>query len=166
MALTNNVRFSSSTDKRYSYSDTCKNKPSVFLAVPLIEADFFPLSVPVHAHQCKHSSSSNNCNRDLCETHGSNYVSSTSKSVSTKTVCKLVRMVSCNKPAIFSPVYMSLHASCNSISKTAHCSVSCKPVSAFISGEIVKPFVTCKPVCFKNVSMAKKFNSANYCLDT
>ena len=138
MALTNNVRFFSSTDKRYSYSDTCKNKPSVFLAAPLIEADFFPLSVPVHAHQCKHSSSSNNCNRDLCETHGSNYVSSASKSVSTKTVCKLVRMESCNKPAIFSPVYKSFHASCICNSKTARCSVSCKPVSAFISDELVK----------------------------
>ena len=101
MALTNNVRFSSSTGKRYSCSDTCKNKPSVSFAVPLNEADFFPLSPPVHTRKCKHSSSSNNCNRDLCETHGSNYVSSASKSVSTKTVCKLVRMESCNKPAIF-----------------------------------------------------------------
>ena len=32
---------------------------------------------------------SNNCNRDLCETHGSNYVSSTSKPVSSKTVIEL-----------------------------------------------------------------------------
>ena len=48
----------------------------------------------------QHSTFSNNCNHALFETHGSNYVSSTSKSVSTKTVCKPVHIVSCNKPVV------------------------------------------------------------------
>ena len=72
--------------------------------------------------------------------------------------------MSCNKTIIFSPVYKSLHASNIYIRKTVRCSVICKPVSALISSEPVKSFVTCKPVCFSNVSMAKEFNSVNYCL--
>ena len=80
----------------------------------------------------RHSPYSNNCNRELCETHVSNYVSFTSKSVSTKTVCKSILIMSCNKPVIFSPVYKSLHASKICIVKTVRCSVSTKPVSALI----------------------------------
>ena len=83
IAPTNNIYFSSITDKRYSYSDTCKNKASVSFALTLIEADFPPLSPSIHAPKCKHSDFSNNCNRDLCETHDINYVSSTSKPAST-----------------------------------------------------------------------------------
>ena len=82
IALTNDICFSSNSGKRNSYSDTCENKA---------------LSPPVHTHKFKHSPYLNNCNRDLCETHGSNYVSSMSKPVSTKTVCKSVSLVSCNK---------------------------------------------------------------------
>ena len=107
VALRNNIYFSSNTGKRYSYSDTCKNKASVSFPLTLTEVDSPSLSPPIHAHKCKHSPYSNNCNRDLCETHGSNYASSTKKPVSTKTVC----IVGCNKPAIFSPAYKSLHAS-------------------------------------------------------
>ena len=98
--------------------------------------------------------------------HGSNNVSSTSKPVSTKTVCKPVRIVSCNKPVIFSPVYKSRHARNICISKSARCSVICKPVSTFINSDSVKSFFTCKTVYFSNVSMAKEFNSVNYCLVT
>ena len=43
-------------------------------------------------------------------------VTFTSKPVSTKTVCKPVRIVSYNKPVIFSPVDKSFHASNISIS--------------------------------------------------
>ena len=50
------------------------------------------------------STFSDNCNRALCEIHGSNYVYSTIKPVSTKTVCKPARIVNCNKPVIFSPI--------------------------------------------------------------
>ena len=57
--------------------------------------------------KCKHSTS-NNFHRDLCETHGSNNVDSTSKPVSTKTVCKAVRIVSCNEP-VFSCLQVSSH---------------------------------------------------------
>ena len=74
-------------------------------------------------------------------------VSSNSKPVSTKTFCKSVRIMSCNKPVVFSPVYKYLRAR-NSISKTVCCSISCKPVSALISTEPVKSFVTYKFICF------------------
>ena len=111
IALTNNIYFSSNTGKRYSYSDTCKNDASVCFALTLNEADFPPLPPTIHAHKCKYTPYSNNCNRDLCETHDSYYVSSTSKPVGTKTVCKPVPIVSCNKPVISSPVYKSLRAS-------------------------------------------------------
>ena len=127
---------------------------------------FPPLSPPIHAHKCKHSPYSIICNCDLCETHGSNYVSSTSKPVSTRTVCKPAHIVSCNKPVIFSPVYKSHHASNICISKTVCCSVSCKLISTLIKSEPVKSFVMCKTVCVSNVSMAKEFNSVNYCLVT
>ena len=137
IALTNNICFSSNTGKRYSYSDNCENKASISFALTLNEADFPPLSPPIHAHKCKDSPYSNNCNRDLCETHGSNYVSSTSKPVTTKTVCKSVRIVSCNKPVIVSPVSKSLHTSKICSGKTVRCSVSTKPVSALISSEPV-----------------------------
>ena len=89
-------------------------------------ADVPPLSPPIHAHKCKHSPYSIICNRDLCETHGSNYVSSTSKPVSTKTVCKPARIVSCNKLDIFSQVGKSRYSSNICISKSVRCSVSCK----------------------------------------
>ena len=95
IALTNNICISSSTGQRYSYSDTCKNKTSITFALTLNEADFPPLTSSIHTHKCKHSPYSNNCNRDLCETHGSNYVSSTSKPVSSKTVCKPVLRAYC-----------------------------------------------------------------------
>ena len=108
IALTNNICFSSKTDKMYSCSGTCKNKSSIYFDLTLNEARFPPLSRPIHAHECKHSPYSNNCKRDLCETHGSNYVSSTSKHISTKTVCKHVRIVSWNEPVNFSPVYKYL----------------------------------------------------------
>ena len=65
IALTNNIYFSSNSDKRYSYSDTCKNKASISFALALNEADLTPLSPPTHAHKCKHYS--NNCTRDLCD---------------------------------------------------------------------------------------------------
>ena len=77
VALTTNIYFSSNTGKTYSYSDTCKNKASVSFASTLIEADFAPLSPLIHALKCKHNTFSNNCNCDLCETYGINYVSST-----------------------------------------------------------------------------------------
>ena len=166
IVLTNNICFSSNVGKRNSYSDTCKNGASISFSLTLNEADSPRLSLPIHVHKCKHSPYSHNCNRDLCETHGRNYVSSTSKPVSTKTVCKSVRIVSCNKPFIFFPVYKSLHASKICIAKNVHCSVSTKPVSALISSKPVKSFVTCTPVCFSNVSMAKEFISVNYCLVT
>ena len=57
---------------------------------------------------------------------------------------------------------MSFHASNICISKTARCSVSCKPVSAFISREPVKSFAARKPICFSNVRMVKEFNFVNY----
>ena len=63
----------------YSNSHTCKNTASVSFALTLNEPDFPPLYPPVHAYKCKHSNFSNNFNRALSETHGSNYVSSTSK---------------------------------------------------------------------------------------
>ena len=169
IALTNNICFSSNTDKIKGIQIVILVKIKLqflLLYLTLNEADFLPLSPPIHAHNCKHSPYSNNCNRDLFETHGSNYVSSTSKPVSAKTVCKPARIMSCNKPVIFSPVYKSLHTSNICISKTVRCSVSCKLVSTLISSEPVKPFVTCTPVCFSNVSMAKEFNSVNYCLVT
>ena len=84
--------------------------------------------------------------------------------VSTKTVCKPACIVSCNKPVIFSPVYKSRHAGIICISKTVRCSVSCEPVSTLIKSDPVKSFATGKIVCFSNVSMAKEFNSVNYCL--
>ena len=86
--------------------------------------------------------------------------------VSTKTVCKPACIVSCNKPVIFSPVYKSRHAGIICISKTVRCSVSCEPVSTLINSDPVKSFATGKIVCFSNVSMAKEFNSVNYCLVT
>ena len=98
IGLTNNTCFSSNTDKRYSYRDTCKNKDLIFFALTLNEANLSPLSPPIHAHKCKHSPYSIICNHDLCETHHSNYVSSTSTPVSTK-MCKPARKVNCNKPA-------------------------------------------------------------------
>ena len=101
--------------------------------------DIPSLFSPVHdAHKCKHSTFSNN--RVLYEIHGSNYVSSTSKPVSTKTIYKLVCVRSCSKPVIFSPVYKSLCTSNISISKTVCFSISSKPVSALISSEPVKSF--------------------------
>ena len=81
-------------------------------------------------------------------------------------MCKPARIVSCHKPFIFSPVYKSCHAGNICISITVHCSVSCKPVSTFINSDPVKSFVTCKTGFFSNVSMAKEFNSVNYCLVT
>ena len=84
ITLTNNRCFSSNTDKRYSYDDTCKNNDSIYFALTLNETDFPLLSPPIHAHKCKHSPYLIICNRNLCETHGSNYVSSTGKPVSTK----------------------------------------------------------------------------------
>ena len=166
IVLTNNTCFSSNTGKRYSYSDTCKNEASISFALTLNQADFPPLSPPIHAYKCKHSPYANNCNCDLWEIHDSNYVSSMSKPVSTKTVCKSVCIVSCNKPIIFSPVCKSLHASKICIDKTVRCCINTEPVSGLISSEPVKSFVTRKPVCFSSVSMAKEFNSVNYCLVT
>ena len=110
----------------------------------LNEADFPPLSLSIHAHKCKHSPHSIICNCDLCETHGSNYVSSTSKPVSTETV--KLHVLCCNKPVIFSPVYKSRHASNIFINKTVCCSVNYKPESTLINSEPVKSFVTCKTV--------------------
>ena len=52
IALTNNICISSSTGKRYSYSDTCKNKASISFALTLNEADFSPLTPPIHTHKC------------------------------------------------------------------------------------------------------------------
>ena len=66
------------------------------------------------------------------------YVSSMSKPVNTKTVCKSVHIMSCIKPVIFTPVYKSLHASNICIGKTDHCSISTKPVIALVSSEPVK----------------------------
>ena len=40
----------------YSYSDTCKNKDSIYFPLKLNEASVCPLSPPVHAHKCKHKS--------------------------------------------------------------------------------------------------------------
>ena len=54
-----NIYFSSNTGKMYSYSDTGKSKALVSFALTLNEADFHPLSPPIHAHKCKHSSFSN-----------------------------------------------------------------------------------------------------------
>ena len=54
---------------------------AALLALTLKEADFPLLSPPIHTHKCRHSTSSNNCNRALCETRGSNYVDSTSEPV-------------------------------------------------------------------------------------
>ena len=102
--ITKKQCFSYNTGKRYSYSNTCKNKASVSFALTLNEADFPPLSPPINAHKCKHSTSSNNCNHALSETHDSDNVSSTNKPVSIKIVCKPTRIASCNKPVIFSPV--------------------------------------------------------------
>lgn len=48
-----------------------------------------------------HSAFSNDGNRALCEIPSKNYVSSTSKLVCTKTVCKPVLIVISKKPAIF-----------------------------------------------------------------
>ena len=45
IALKYNTCFSSNTDKRCSYSDTCKKKDSISFAVTLNEADFPPLSL-------------------------------------------------------------------------------------------------------------------------
>ena len=83
IALTNNIYFSSNTDKTYSYNDTCKNKVPVSFTLTLNETDFPLLSPLVHADK-------GNCNRSLYVTHGSSYVNSTSKPVSTRTVAKLV----------------------------------------------------------------------------
>ena len=88
---------------------------------------------------------------------------STSKPVSTKIFCTPVRIMSCNKPVVFSPVYKFLRTSNSRISKTVCCSISCKLVSALISTEPVKSFVTCKSICFSNVSIGKNLNSVNYC---
>ena len=147
IALTNNTCFSSKTDKMCSCSDTSKNKVSTPFALTLTEADFPALSLPVHAHKCKNSPY-----LIICETHGTNYVSSTSKPVSTKTACKPARTVSCNKHVIFSPISKFRHASNICISKSVRFNVNCKS------------FVTCKTVCFSNVSMVKEFTSVNYCL--
>ena len=143
------------TGKSYSYSDSCKNKPSVSFALTMNEADFPPLSPPIHAPKFNHSTFSKNCNYDLCETHGSNCISFTNELASTKIVCKPVRNLSSNKPVIFSPIYKSPLSSNIFISETVCCIVNCKPVSALISSEPVKSFITCKPVCFSNITMAK-----------
>ena len=100
----------------------------------------------------KHSTFSNNGNRALCEIPSKNYVSSTSKLVCTKTVCKPVCIVICKKPVIFF-LFTSLLALVILVSVC--CSISCKPVNALISSEPAKSFVTCKPVCFSIVSVAK-----------
>ena len=49
IALTNNAYLSSSTGKKYSFVDTCKNKVPVSFASILNEADFPTLSLPVQA---------------------------------------------------------------------------------------------------------------------
>ena len=67
------------------FQDVSMYDPISF-ALTLNEADFLLLSPPIHAHKYKHSPFSIICNCDLCETHASNYVSSTSKLVSTKTM--------------------------------------------------------------------------------
>ena len=163
VALANYLYLSTNTGKRYSYSNRYKNKASVSFALTLFETDFTPFSRPIHHHKCKHSTFPKNFNHPLCETHGSTYVSSASKPVNNKTVCKLVRIWSCSEPVIFSSVYKSLHASNISIGETVCCSISCKSVSDLIGSEPVKSFFTCKPVCFSKVSIAKDVNSVNYC---
>ena len=67
MTLTNDIYFPSNTGKKYSYSDTYKNKASVSFDLRLNEADFPRLSPLIHGHKCRHSTFSNNCNRDLCD---------------------------------------------------------------------------------------------------
>ena len=81
--ITNNLCF---IKYWYSCKDTCKNKASVSFVLTLNEADFHPFSPPVHARKCKLSSFSNLA---LCETHGSNYVSPTSKPVENLAVINL-----------------------------------------------------------------------------
>ena len=123
IALTNNIYFSSNTDKTYSYNDTCKNKVPVSFTLTLNETDFPLLSPLVHAGK-------GNCNRSLYVTHGSSYVNSTSKPVSTRTVAKLVCIVSYNKSVLFYPICKSLCSSNISINETVWDCISCKPVSA------------------------------------
>ena len=53
IALTNNIYFSSKTGKKDSDSDACKNKVPVSFVLTLNEADFPPLSPPVHSNKCK-----------------------------------------------------------------------------------------------------------------
>ena len=72
IAQNNNIYFSLvlvNTGKRYSYSDTCKNKALVSFALTQNEAGFPPLSVPVdskcNTHKYKHSTFSNNFNREF-----------------------------------------------------------------------------------------------------
>lgn len=111
MALRNNIHYSSNDGKKHSYRDICKSKAMVSFALTLYETEFLPSYSPIYAHKCENFTLSNNCNRALCELHGSNYVSSMSKLVSNKTVWKPVRIVSCKKSVIFSPFYNFLHAS-------------------------------------------------------
>ena len=74
-----------------------------------------------------------------CKTYGINYVSSMSKPVSTRPICKPVRILSFNKPVLFTP--KSLCASDISMKKPFHSSIRSKPVSALISSEHSKSCV-------------------------
>ena len=69
-----------------------------------------------------------------------------------------MRIMSCDKPLVFFSCYTI------SVISTVRCSISCKPVSVLMNSEPVKTFVMYKPGCLNNVSIAKIFNSANYCL--
>ena len=92
-----------------------------------------------------------------CETHGSTYVSYTSKPVSYKTVYNPARIVSCNKPVIFSPVYKSCHTGNICISKTARCSLICNSVGTLINSDhllCVKLFVLVMLVWPKNLTLS------------
>ena len=72
IVLKNDTCFQSDSGNRYSYSDTWKNKFSISVALTLNETEFSPLSPLIHAHKCKHTPYSNNCDLNLFETHSSN----------------------------------------------------------------------------------------------
>ena len=46
--IINSIALTNNTGKRYSYNNICKNKASVSFALTLNEADFLPLSPPIH----------------------------------------------------------------------------------------------------------------------
>ena len=96
---------------------------------------------------CKLNILSNISNQFSCKMYGSNYISSTSKPVLTKTVGTSKCCVSCSKVFIFFDVDRSLVASNVSMNKSVSCNIANNPVNILKISEPVISLVMRKPTC-------------------